>query len=217
MAYQSIPEQLTEAETALDNALTDASLLDALGAFGYDEATLQEGQTLLEAAQDAQQTMAAEYSDQYEATDALNEAYEEANATYMQHLQVARVALKEHRGAAEGLKLSGRRKRTIPGWADQARTFYDNALADADVQAALGQFGIASEDLTAAQAQVEAVADANSTQEQAKGDAQDATAARDEAVDALDDWMADFRAIARVALEAQPQQLEKLGITSPSA
>ena len=41
MAYQSIPEQLTEAETALDNALNDPSLLDALGAFGYDEATLR--------------------------------------------------------------------------------------------------------------------------------------------------------------------------------
>ena len=216
MSYQPIPEQLNEAETALDNALTDASLLDALGAFGYDEATLQEGQTLLEAAQDAQQTMTTAYGDQFAATDAVEAAYDAAHAVYMRHVKIARVALKNERGAAEALKLTGDRKQTLSGWLDQARTFYDNALADADVQDALGQFGIASEDLTAAQAQVEAVADVNSTQEQEKGDAQDATAARDAAVDALDDWMADFRAIARVALEDQPQQLEKLGITSPS-
>lgn len=217
MAYQSIPERLTEAETALDNALSDQTLLDALAEFGYDEATLQEGQALLEAAQDAQQRMTAEYSEQYEATDALVDAHEAANETYLRHVKIARVALKDDRGAAEALKLRGRRKQTISGWLDQARTFYDNALADADVQSALAEFNVTSEDLTAAQSQVEAVADANSTQEQEKGDAQESTQVRDAAVDALDDWMSDFRAIARLALEDQPQQLEKLGMTVPSA
>jgi len=38
----------------------------------------------------------------------------------------------------------------------------------------------------------------------------------DQSVDALDAWMSDFRAIARVALEDRPPQLEKLGIHAPS-
>lgn len=216
MAYQSIPDLLNEAETALRNALSDQTLLDALGELGYDEATLQEGQSLLEAAQDAQQTMTVEYSEQYEATEALEAAYETAHSTYVRHLEVARIALKDERGAAEALKLRGRRKRTISGWLEQARTFYDNALANQDVLDALAGFNVTSEELTDGQAQVEAVAEANSMQEQEKGDAQDATHARDAAVDALDEWMSDFYAIARIALEDRPQQLEKLGLTVPS-
>lgn len=217
MAYQSIPERLSEAETALDNALSDQTLLDALAEYGYDEAALEEGRALLEAAQDAQQTMTAEYSEQYEATDALEDAHEAAHQTYIRHLKVARVALKDDRGAAEALKLRGRRKETISGWIDQARTFYDNALADEDIQDALAEFNVTTEDLNEALAQVDAVAAANSTQEQEKGDAQDATQARDAAVEKLDEWMSDFFAIARVALEDRPQQLEKLGLTVPTA
>lgn len=216
MAYQSIPDRLNEAEVALQNARQDQILLNALAELGYDQAALEEGQALLEDAQKAQQTMTAEYSEQYEATEALEDAFETANSTYIRHIKIARVALKEDRGAAEALKLSGRRKRTMSGWLGQARTFYDNALADDDILDALAEFNVTSEDLTQARAQVEAVAEANSTQEKEKGNAQDATEARDAAVEALDEWMSDFYAIARIALSDQPQQLEKLGLVVPS-
>lgn len=217
MSYQSIPERLNEAETALHNAQTDPTLRDALADLGYDEATLEEGKSLLEAAQEAQQTMTAEYSEQYDATETLQEVHERANDTYMRFVKIARVALKNQPGATEALKLSGRRKRTLTGWLEQARTFYDNALGDDDVLEALGEYNVTSEDLQEGRAQVQAVAEANSVQEQEKGDAQDATEARDAAVDALDEWMSDFFSIARVALDDQPQQLEKLGIVVPSA
>jgi hypothetical protein len=41
-------------------------------------------------------------------------------------------------------------------------------------------------------------------------EAQRATQARDAAIEALDDWLADFRAVARLALEDDPQLLEAL-------
>jgi hypothetical protein len=115
------------------------------------------------------------------------------------------------------LQLVGARKQSIRGWLDQATTFYDNALANEDIQADLARFNITPEVLAEGQAAVEAVARANSQQEQEKGDAQAATAVRDDAVEALDEWMSEFRVAARIALEDEPQQLEKLGIRVPAS
>lgn len=214
--YRSINERLTAAQVALDNVQADAVLQEALASFGYQAERLQEGQDLLTEARTAHETVTVEYGDQYDATDAMKAAYETASTTYMRHLKVARVALQNGRGTAQKLHLDGRRKSTLPDWIKQARSFYENALANGEVQAALGRFGITSEQLERGQAQVDAVAAANAVQEREKGEAQNATEKRDAAVDALDAWMSDFRTIARIALEDQPQQLEKLGVYAPS-
>ena len=214
--YRSINERLTAAQVALDNVQADPVLQDALAAFGYDAERVREGQDLLAEARAAHGIVTVEYGDQFDATDAMKAAYETANTTYMRHLKVARVALQNGRGAAQKLQLNGRRKSTLPDWVKQARSFYENALANGEVQAALGRFGITSEQLESGQAQIEAVAAANAVQEREKGEAQNATEKRDAAVDALDAWMSDFRTIARIALEDQPQQLEKLGVYAPS-
>jgi hypothetical protein len=57
-----------------------------------------------------------------------------------------------------------------------------------------------------------AVEASNLTQEKEKGEAQAATQTRDQALDALQEWLSDYLAIAKVALEDNPQLLEALGV-----
>lgn len=118
--------------------------------------------------------------------------------------------------ARTALGLSGTRKRTLNGWLDQARRFYNNMLRTPDFVAAMTPFSYAQTKLEAESALVEAVATASELQDKERGEAQEATKLRDAKMDELDQWMADFKAIAEIALAASPQQLEKLGWVTPS-
>jgi hypothetical protein len=57
---------------------------------------------------------------------------------------------------------------------------------------------------------------ANAAQDRERGEAQEATQVRDAKMDELDQWTADYKAIAQVALSDSPQQLEQLGWIVPS-
>lgn len=216
MKNNTIDAKLVSSQVAIANAMDNDAIKAPLAAFGYDEAKLQEGKALYEAAQTKHDQQKKEYGEQYAATDAFEAAMNSANKDYMTHLKIARVALRDLRGAAEALQLEGRRKKTYAGWLKQAGIFYTNALADEETKTALAKFGIDEAKLTAGKAAVQEVADKQAAQFKEKGEAQAATAARDEALEGLLDWMSDFVAIARIALENDPQLLEMLGIVEPS-
>jgi len=216
MAYATIDQQLAAAGLALTNARSDSDLSGPLAAFGYDAERLTAGWALYEAAAAAQQRFTQEYGEQYSASDAFGAAREAAQAVVSRFVKIARIALKDERGAVATLALEGPRKRTLAGWLAQARQFYANAQADAGVLAALGQFGVTPEQLAAGQAQVNAVEALAAAQKRETGEAQQATQARDGALEALDEWMDDFVAIARIALEENPQWLEKMGVLARS-
>ncbi len=207
--------RLLFAQNAITNAINYTEVKNLLTEFGYTDKRLQEGRQLYEKANELQVKQQKEYGDQFAATDALNAAKASANRQYVNHLKLARIALSKDRGAEESLQLRGDRKRTLSGWLKQSRAFYANALASDEVLAALGRFGITSEKLTAVQQEVSGVEQALNRQLQEKGEAQAATQERDEAFDALQEWMSDFIAVARIALEGQPQYLEVLGVVQP--
>ncbi|MBI3960741.1 MAG: hypothetical protein HY328_18170 [Chloroflexi bacterium] len=216
MATVSIDQQLAAAQLALSNARTDADLSGPLADLGYDAARLDEGWGLYQAAVAAQQRQSQEYGEQYSASDAFGAAWEAAQADYSRYVKVARIALKGERGASAALDLDGPRKRPLAGWLAQARQFYTNALADESVLAALTRFGVSQEKLVAGQTQVAVVEGLAATQKKETGEAQQATQDRDAALEALDEWMGDFLAIARIALEENPQWLEKMGVLARS-
>jgi len=216
MKNNTIDAKLLNAQVALENAQGNQAVKSALALFGYDEVKLAAGQTLYEEAITKQNLQKQEYGEQYSATDALDATLSLANNVYMRHVKVARVALKDQRGAWQALDLQGRRKKTYSGWVKQARVFYSNALASTDIQTALATFGMTEAILTDSLAKVEDVESKLAAQLKEKGEAQDATQTRDAAFEKLEDWISDFVAISRIALEDQPQYLEMLGIVEPS-
>jgi vacuolar-type H+-ATPase subunit I/STV1 len=216
MKNNTIDSKLLNAQVAIDNALSNTTIKDAMALFGYDEAKLQAGAALYEAAQAAQNKQKQEYGEQFSATDALDTAMSAANQVYMRHVKVARIALRGQRGAAEALQLMGRRQQSYSGWIKQASIFYTNALIDEGVKTALSSFGITEQALQEGQDNVNDVQAKLAAQLKEKGEAQASTQARDESLEDLLDWMSDFVAIARIALENDAQLLEVLGIVEPS-
>ena len=212
--YQTIDERLTIADVAIGNVLDDPLLAAALSEFGYDESRMAEGQELLDTARSLHRSRSKNYGRQQEASEKLREAVDHANSLYIQHVKLARLALRDDPGLARSLGLIGSRKQSLSGWMEQAGTFYDNALSTPEVTAALERFNVTVDDLTEGQTRVLAVSALNRAQEKEKGIAQRKTAQRDAAMDALDTWMSEFRAVARIALAEDPQQLEKLQIVA---
>lgn len=212
----SIDTLLSDAQLAIDNALNNPTILGYLSDFGYTSAKLQQGKRLYNQAAAAQLVQQSEAGEQISATSEVNSTWEKAKKTYSRLLKVARVAFKRNSGAAMQLELNGTRKKSLSGWLAQATQFYKNALSDKAVLAGLKEFGITEQKLKAGLAEVTAVEKANLAQEKEKGEAQAATQKRDTALDALQDWLSDYLAIAKVALEDEPQLLEGLGVLQRS-
>jgi hypothetical protein len=199
----SIEQRLLAAQVAIEGVLTDARLQSAFAPYGYDLTRMLEGKALRDQAQALAQQQRARAGDQRRATNTRDAAQAQAHTFYMQQVVLARVALRDDRGAAQTLDL-GTRKRTLAGWLMQAQQFYANALNDAAIQEKLATYGVTREQLELGQSKVIAVATGVVAHQQRKGVKQETMRARNAALAALDRWMRDFNAIARVALAERP-------------
>jgi hypothetical protein len=213
---KEIDDLLLKADVGINNALGHPTVAQLLTPFGYTPEKLATGKDLLDHAQNLHQLWAKEYGDQLEASNELQLKRSEAHHTYTDYVTIARITFKDDPGMWTKLQIGGRRKRSYAGWIGQARLFYTNLLADEAAMTKIGEFGVTAEKLQDGLALVQAVESQLATLKQETGESQDATKARDEAADTLQDWYSDFKAIARIALQGRPQFLEMLGIIEPS-
>ncbi len=208
----SLSDFFAEATTLLTNAQEHPEISAALDAFGYDAAVLQEGQMLLDTARTLYDAQIKEYGEQYAATQAFVDETKAADKLYAAHRRLAKIAFKDDAQRKTDLHLNERKPEAFNPWYEQARHFYTALLADTDAQAQLTRYKVTLEAIQSSQAQVAQVMSLKNAQEQEKGEAQEATQKRDAAIDALDEWLADFKIIARIALEDTPQLLEALNL-----
>jgi anion-transporting ArsA/GET3 family ATPase len=207
-----IDEFLLSAQVMIENSLSDPEVKAALAVYGYTEEKLTAGKTLYNEAAALQNAQKKEYGEQIAATTELNEIWETADQHYMKALKIARVAFQEKIKADRATMLYGSRKRSLSGWLEQTQAFYANILSDSDFMNALSQYGYSQEKLEQESSLLNDVAAKIFQQKKEMGEAQAATQTRDKKIDELAQWLSDLRAVAKVALAEDPQQLEKLGI-----
>lgn len=216
MKKNTFESKILAADVAVSAAKDNPEIKTAVAEYNYDDPRLDVGLALQKEADTLHKKQIKEYGDQFQATNDLDSIKGKANKMYMRHLKVARITMEDNVALIKSLMLNGRRRHTYTGWLEQASVFYDNGLDSPEALTALLEYNITEDKMKAGQALVNQTAVALKKQFKELGEAQRATKQRDKAFDLMEDWMAKFIAIARIALEDDPQLLEIMGIIEPS-
>jgi hypothetical protein len=205
-----LPELVASARALYTGARDTPAAHAALADYGYTAADLDAGLDLVEEVEALQGTQAAEYAEQYAATEAAAARHAEVDALYTRHRRLARLAHPRGSDGYRGLGLAGRAPGSEDRLLETAGTFY-RSLADTPVLAA----GVRTLDATAVAdglARVEAARAAADAQSRETGEAQRATRLRDDATVRLRAHAAELAVVARLALADAPQLREALGL-----
>lgn len=204
-------EALEQYRVSLDNVEIQPEIATTMAEFGYDSTLIAEGKTLLTETRqifDLNQTEDDETSEAHTIFKTLKASLEE---TYSMHRKKAKVIFRNDSKTMDKLAVSGSLPKAYIKWLEVVRKFYSVALKDAGIQSKLVRLKITADDLTAASILVSDLEAARAEYLREKGESQDTTKAKDAAFAKMDDWMSEFYAIAKIALEDKPQLLESLG------
>ena len=204
-------DKLKRIQTAIDFVLGTPAAQKSMSKLGFPKADVLQGKALLEQVRLLDAAQQKEYGDQYQATDELTQARQQARAQYIRHLDIARFALKEQRGHWKTLELNGKRKDDLFGWLAQAHTFYSNTGPVAEL---LAEYKLTEEELQQGKSMIDAVIDAYNVRQKEGNEAQAATQQRNEAMDKLNSWMRRFSQTARLAFTDDPHTLKGMGLVS---
>ena len=206
----STAQQLNAAQLAISNSLADPEIKAAVAQYGYTTAKLNAGKALYEAALAAVNAQKSGKGDQKSATAELKATEKDARDAYQAAAKVARATLAEVTASPRwGWPAKSRATRRPSS--RRAYTLFDNA---AELRTA-GELRLRPPRTIAAErAKIEAFDVANQAQEMAKGAAQQATQDQEAALAKMNDWLAQYLKIAKVALRGKKQLLEKIGVAA---
>ncbi|NIM11977.1 MAG: hypothetical protein GTO45_07655 [Candidatus Aminicenantes bacterium] len=214
--YEPLEEELRRDRVALDNTLEDPSLQGPFASYGLQLERIQGFRVVWTNAESTFHKQLSAYERQFEATRFLADIRRRAGDELTRLSEVARIALKGNVDALQALGLKGKRSKGLGKWIQQAKHFYNNALASPTILEAFARYNVTPEDLQNGLQMILEVETADTRQERAKGDAQKATEVRDAAFKELRECMSEFYRIAKLAFADDRQQLEKLGIVAKS-
>lgn len=196
---------------ALENAANQSDIATALADLGYGSAKIDEGKALLATTRGAYYRNKTEDDETLVAYADFATKREELEGIYSLHRKKAKVVFRKDAITAEKLAVTGTLPKAYVRWIETVKKFYTTAAADPAIQAKLATLSITAEDITAVNTKVTVLDAARAEYLKENGESQDATKTKDAAFAAMDDWMSEFYAVARIALEDKPQLLEALG------
>ena len=214
MARPKISEAKTleQYRVTFENTESQPQIATTMAEYGYDSAKIAEGKTLYETTRQAFDSNQTE-TDEAAAAYALFEAKkDQLDDIYTAHRKKAKVVFRTDSVTADKLDILGIMPLAYVKWLETIRKFYKIAIADPDIQSKLVRLKITTPDLNAAQALIPEVEALRSAYLKEKGESQAATTIKDTALANLESWMSEFYAVARIAMEDNPQLLEALGL-----
>lgn len=183
-----------------------------LAEYGYDDAKMTEGETLLNGLIAVYDRNQVETAESREANKIFSQAYNSAMKQYRLHRRAAKSVLLDDTAVWDRYGLVGEFPDAFLPRLREARKLYQSILADEERQPVFAAVKLTTEE---AQRMLSVLDDVDAKEKayaKEEGESQDATKQKDEGFARAALWMRRFYGIARVAFADRPQLLETLGV-----
>ena len=207
-----INAQLSQAEVFYSNAQSNAEIKTLFATMGVDQARLQAGMALYQAAQTSVARRAELLGAQELATADFKNKLSAARPAVQRVKMVLQAAFPKDKARLTQLGLGGALPARATEYLESAERLFVTIRANADIAAGLAQYSYNDAKLTEEEAFVLAADAANRVQEDAKGAAQQSTQEQSAALAALKDDLSVLVKLAKVALKDRPALRTALGI-----
>jgi len=197
---------------ALENVETQTEIAAALTDFGYDNTVIANGKQLHEAARQAYDSNKIEGQESTTAYSDFTEKLKAVESNYWKLRKKAKIVFRNNPVILKNLGLTGFFPHPYIKKVETIKTLLNGLQADSELLGQLTRLKVTSDDITAALAAVTELETARATYLRESGESQQATLVKDNAMSSVEDWMKEFYAVARIALEDKPQLLESLNI-----
>ncbi|MCK0201220.1 hypothetical protein [Ornithobacterium rhinotracheale] len=179
--------------------------------YGYDEEKIAEGKALFDKTQQLYNQNKQETTEEKEAYAQFANAFNSLKKTYSKHRKIAKVALMKRTELWKSLAIDGTLSAAYLKALEEIKTFYEQAQSHNEAKPLLEKFKINQSVVEAQVAQIQKVESLRAKYEKEKCENQNATQQKNKAFTELSDWVRDFYAVSRIALEDRPQLLESVG------
>lgn len=179
--------------------------------FGYNDAKMQEGKALYDQVLALYNQNKQETAEEKEAYSKFSQAFDALSTSYSKHRKLAKVALMNRPDLWKSLAISGSASTSYLKWAEDAATLYTQAKTHPEAQPLLEKFKLTATVADEQLAKLEELRTLRDAYNKEKGESQDATKAKDAAFAKMAEWMREFYAVAKIALDDRPQLLESVG------
>ncbi|WP_075589966.1 hypothetical protein [Labilibacter marinus] len=196
---------------ALGNVISISEIAEAMEELGYDELKIAEGKKIFNLAELSLMDAQKERKESSRAQKVFSQKFKELLKVYKLDRKKAKAEFMREASLLEFLGINHVVPLKYVQVMSEIKMYYSQLSDNADVLERLAKMKIDAERVNLAMGLIEEVEVNKLNCMKGKGESQDATQLKNNALDEIDDWMSEFYAVAAIALEDRPQLLEALG------
>ncbi|MRJ10510.1 hypothetical protein EDL98_05370 [Ornithobacterium rhinotracheale] len=208
--YISEQQMLQNFGILFENLTPTSQIAQIMAEYGYDTETIKKGKQLYDKALNLYQENQREGQEETIAYAEFKKKIDALLAVYSTHRKKARLIYKEQPETLAVLRLKGRVPYALASMLDNISVFYQTLKDKENLRTPLKRVKIEEDQLDE---QLKALAEtqkAYALYTQEKGENQQATKDKNNALQEIDKWVREFFSYAKIALEDKPQLLESL-------
>ncbi len=194
-----------------ENIGKNDALRTELAEYGYDNAELDKGRALYEAALQQLDINKTETAEEKLAYDAFSKQLDELKSTYATDRKKVKIVYKDQAAVLSSLGVKGITSIRTTELINGMDTLYKQLSGNEQLLQPLAKLKITNAHVATQLQRLEEVKTAYNTYIKEKGESQQATKDKDKALTELEKWVRELYAIAKIALEDKPQLLESIG------